>query len=88
MKRTDLQEKAAFLFETVDNFFNDKIELILGELKPNSHLDKDAIANLLLEVYNRSATQTKFLYPCPICHNLENDCVACDLLVNEIEYYK
>ncbi len=82
------EEKAAFLFQSIDKFFNDKIELILGELKPNSKIGKDDVANLLLEVYNRSSTQTKALFPCPMCHNLKDDCMACDLLVQEIESYK
>ena len=81
-------QKSAFLFQTIDKFFNDKIELILAELKPDSKLEKKDIANLLLEVYNRSSTQTKVLYPCPICYNLEEDCGVCDLLVKEIESYK
>jgi hypothetical protein len=81
-------EKAAFLFETVDQFFNDKIQLILGELKPGSSLTKDSIGNMLLEIYNRSSTQTKVSYPCPACHNLKTDCMICDLLVDEIESYK
>lgn len=88
MKLETKQEKAEFLFKSVDKFFNDKIELILTELKPNSKLDKDAIATLLLEVYNRSSTQTKALFPCPMCHNLKEDCIVCDLLVQEINSYK
>jgi len=81
-------EKAAFLFETVGDFLNSKIETILSELRPDSNLDKDAVANILLEVYNRSSTQTKALYPCPMCQNLKTDCIACDLLIEEIESYK
>lgn len=88
MNRETKEEKSGFLFKTVDKFFNDKIELICGELKPDSKLNKQSIGNLLLEVYNRSSTQTKILYPCPICHNLQDDCMACDLLVEEIESYK
>lgn len=88
MKREKLQEKAAFLFETLDDFFDEKIELIFAELKSDSKLDKDAIANLLLEFYNRGSTQSKYLYPCPMCHNLQDDCISCDLLVKEIETYK
>ncbi len=82
------QKKTAFLFETLDAFFNSKIELILNELKPDSNLDKDAVANILLEVYNRSSTQTKILFPCPMCQNLQTDCIACDMLVKEVETYK
>lgn len=88
MKRNDLQNKAAFLFETFGEFFNAKVELILGELKETSKLNKDSISELLLEVGNRSATQTKYTYPCPFCHNLEDNCVACDSLVREIDSYK
>lgn len=88
MTRETKEEKAGFLFQTVDRFLNERINLVLGELKQNSNLDKETIANLLLEVYNRSATQTKVLYPCPMCHNLQTDCIACDLLVEEIESYK
>lgn len=88
MKRQELQNNAAFLFETIDQFFNEKIELIQKELKPDSKLDKEAIANILLEVYNRSSTQTKFSYPCPMCNNLKDECIICDLLVEEIQSYK
>lgn len=82
------EEKAAFLFEAVDRFFDDKIQLIVGELKPGSSLTKDSIGNMLLEIYNRSSTQTKALYPCPACQNLKTDCMICDLLLEEIESYK
>ncbi|WP_159479788.1 hypothetical protein [Chryseobacterium sp. 18068] len=88
MKRNDLQNKAAFLFETFNEFFNAKVDLIFAELKENSTLNKDSISELLLDVHNRSATITKYSYPCHFCHNLEDNCVACDLLVKEIESYK
>lgn len=88
MKRNDLQNKAEFLFKTFDEFFNAKVDLILGELKDTSNLNKATISELLLEVHNRSATITKYTYPCPFCHNLEDNCVACDSLVREIESYK
>lgn len=88
MTRETKEEKAAFLFQTFDKFFNDRIELIIGELKPNSKLNKDSVANLLLEIFNRSSTQTKALFPCPMCQNLKTDCMVCDLLVHEIDSYK
>ncbi|MDV3950536.1 hypothetical protein CMT75_18640 [Elizabethkingia anophelis] len=81
-------EKASFLFETIDDFFKSNIKLIADELKPNSKLDETAVMNILLDVYNRGATQTKVLYPCPMCQNLQTDCIACNLLVEEINSYK
>ena len=50
MTRETKEEKAGFLFQTVDRFLNERINLVLGELKQNSNLDKETIANLLLEV--------------------------------------
>lgn len=88
MKRDDLQNKAAFLFETFNEFFNAKVDFILSELKENSTLNRNSISDLLLEVHNRSGTMTKYSYPCHFCHNLVDNCVACDLLVEEINSYK
>lgn len=82
------EEKTAFLFQTLDKFINEKINLIVGELKEDSSLDKEAVAKLLLEVFNRSSTHTKILFPCPMCHNQQTDCLACDLLIEETQSYK
>ena len=82
------EQKTTFLFQTLDTFLNEKINLIAGELKEDSTLDKESIAKLLLEVFNRSSIHTKILFPCPMCHNLQTDCIACDLLIQETQSYK
>ena len=40
------EEKTAFLFQTLDKFINEKINLIVGELKEDSSLDKEVAKKL------------------------------------------
>ena len=40
------EEKTAFLFQTLDKFINEKINLIVGELKEDSSLAKEVAKKL------------------------------------------
>lgn len=88
MTREEKIKKGMFLFENLNSDITKTAQSILSELKPDSSLNEDKIINILLEYYNRGATQTKFVFPCPMCHDSTSNCPACNELMEELENYK
>lgn len=88
MTREEKIEKGRFMFEEFNSDMKNTAKTILAELKPGTSLDEEKIINILLEYYNRGGTQTKLLYPCPLCNDRKGNCVACDELIKEVETFK
>lgn len=88
MTREEKIEKGKFMFEEFGSDMTNTAKTILAELKPGTSLDEEKIINILLEYYNRGGTQTKLLYPCPLCNDSKGNCVACDELMEEVNYFK
>lgn len=88
MTRDEKILKGKFLFEDFNINVLNTAQTILKELKPDSSLNEEKIINILLEYYNLGGTQTKLLYPCPLCNDSNGNCLACDELMSEIEYYQ
>lgn len=88
MKREDKIVKSKFLFEEFGADVTNTAQTILKELKPGTSLNEEKIINILLEYYNRGGTQTKLLYPCSLCNDSKDICIACDELIEEVNYFK
>lgn len=88
MTRDEKIVKGKFLFEDFGTDVTNTAQTILKELKPDTSLNEEKIINILLEYYNRGGTQTKLLYPCPLCNDSKGNCVACDEVMKEVEYYE
>ncbi|NJM80981.1 MAG: hypothetical protein HC854_17705 [Flavobacterium sp.] len=88
MKRIERNEKTKHIFLDFQEYVMNQSRLIINELKEDTSLDEEAVINILLDFYNRGATQTKLLYPCIMCNNSDIDCLACNELIKEVESYK
>lgn len=88
MTREEKIEKGKFMFEEFGSDMTNTAKIILAELKPGTSLDEEKIITILLEYYNRGGTQTKLLYPCPLCNDSKGSCVACDELIEEVNYFR
>ena len=88
MTNKNLQEKKIKFFSSSEKFFKKQSKILINELKKDSSLKEDDVIKILLEFYNRGATQTKLLYPCYMCQNQQNECIACNELVKELDSYK